>query len=86
MRTSAKQEGGSTPGWKKKLPFLRWSVLRMALTVKWQLLVHGQAGDGREEKLARYVQANARAGDLADAIRVIDRFAYDESFLINVGD
>jgi catechol O-methyltransferase len=75
-----------TAGWKKKVPFLRWSVLRLALTMKKQLLVHWQAGDGREEKLARYVLANARRGDVADAIQTIDRFAYSKSFLINVGD
>jgi catechol O-methyltransferase len=75
-----------TSGWKKKVPFLRWSVLRLVLPMKRQLLVHWQAGDGREEKLAKYVLANARPGDAADAIRTIDRFAYDKSFLINVGD
>lgn len=80
------REAGPSAGWKKKLPFLRWSFLRMALTAKRQLLVHWQAGDGREEKLARYVLANARPGDPADAIRAIDRFAYNEAFLINVGD
>src|SRR6185312_11891352 len=54
------REAGASPGWKKKLPFLRWSILRMFLTAKRQLLVHWQAGDGREEKLARYVLARAR--------------------------
>ncbi|HEY7371338.1 MAG TPA: O-methyltransferase [Polyangia bacterium] len=86
MQTSTPGEAAPTSGWKKKLPFLRWSLLRMALTAKRQLLVHWQAGDGREERLARYVTVNARRGDLADAIRAIDRFAYDKSFLINVGD
>jgi catechol O-methyltransferase len=80
------REAGASPGWKKKLPFLRWSILRMFLTAKRQLLVHWQAGDGREEKLARYVLANARPGDLGEAIRAIDRFAYEKAFLINVGD
>jgi catechol O-methyltransferase len=79
-------EAARTPGWKRKVPFLRWSFLRMAVTMKWQLLVHWQAGDGREEKAAQYVLANARPGDLADAIRAIDRFAYNKAFLINVGD
>jgi catechol O-methyltransferase len=79
-------EAARTPGWKRKVPFLRWSFLRMAVTMKRQLLVHWQAGDGREEKAARYVLANARPGDLADAIRAIDRFAYNKAFLINVGD
>lgn len=69
----------------KHFPFARWSVLRMALGMK-TLLTEWQVGDGREAALARYVVANARRGDLDDAIAVIDRFAYQESFLINVGD
>jgi catechol O-methyltransferase len=71
--------------WKKRFPFLRWSVLRLVLGGR-TLLVRWQVGDGREEKLARYVLANTRRGDLAGAIRSIDRFAYEKSFLINVGD
>ena len=50
------------------------------LTTEWQV------GDGREEALAQRVLAKARPGDVDDAIRVVDEFAYDESFLINVGD
>ncbi|WP_442931331.1 O-methyltransferase [Mycolicibacterium sp. 120320] len=46
----------------------------------------GQIGDGREAAAARYVVANARRGDPDDVIATIDRFAYEESFLINVGD
>jgi catechol O-methyltransferase len=45
-----------------------------------------QVGDGREAALQRYVLENARRGDLDDAIRTIDRFAYRKSFLMNVGD
>ena len=86
MQTSTTQEAATTTRRWKKVPFLRWSFLKMALTMKRQLLVHWQAGDGREEKLAQYVLANARPDDLADAIGAIDRFAYNESFLINVGD
>lgn len=73
-----------TRAW-KKVPFLRWSFWRMALGRK-QLLTTWQVGDGREERLAQYVAANARQGDLDDVIRVIDQYAYDEAFLINVGD
>lgn len=80
------REAGPSAGWKKKLPFLRWSLVKMALTAKRQLLVHWQAGDGREEKLVRYVLVNARPGDPDGAIRAIDRFAYEKAFLINVGD
>jgi catechol O-methyltransferase len=50
------------------------------LTTEWQV------GDGRELALARYVEAEAREGDLDDVIRVIDDFAYRRSFLINIGD
>ena len=69
----------------KAFPFTRWSVLRMALGMK-NLLTNWQVGDGREAALARYVVANAKRGDLDDVIRVIDQFAYEKSFLINVGD
>ena len=85
MNATTALETMKVPGW-KKMPFLRWSFLRMALTMKKQLLVKWQVGDGREEKVGAYVQATARPGDLADAIRAIDRFAYEKSFLINVGD
>lgn len=50
------------------------------LTTEWQV------GDGREEALAQRVLADARPGDVDDAIRVVDEFAYGESYLINVGD
>src|SRR4051794_40434965 len=69
----------------KRLPFMRWSFLRMGLGMK-NLMKHWQVGDGREEELRRYVLANARPGDLDDVIRTIDRFAYSKSFLMNVGD
>ena len=32
------------------------------------------------------VVANTRRGDLDDVIRAVDEFAYDRSYLINVGD
>lgn len=69
----------------KKIPFLRWSFLRIVFGMK-HLTTEWQVGDGREAKLADYVTKNAKEGDLADAIRVVDEFAYNESFLINVGD
>lgn len=69
----------------KYFPFARWSVLRMGFGMR-KLLKDWQVGDGREAALRRYVLANARPGDLDDAIRTIDRFAYSKSFLINVGD
>jgi catechol O-methyltransferase len=46
----------------------------------------GQWGDGRETALAEYVEANARPGDIDDVLATIDKFAYEKSMLINVGD
>jgi catechol O-methyltransferase len=51
-----------------------------SLTRNWQV------GDGREEALAVHVLAQARAGDLDDAIRVIDEFCATRSVMMNVGD
>ena len=69
----------------KHVPFLRWSFVRMVVGMK-KLTTEWQVGDGREEALAQRVLADARPGDVDDAIRVVDEFAYGESFLINVGD
>jgi catechol O-methyltransferase len=46
----------------------------------------GQVGDGREAALVDYVLNNARAGDIDDVLAAVDKFAYEQSFLINVGD
>lgn len=69
----------------RRLPFLRWSFVRMILGIR-RLTTEWQVGDGREEALAEHVLANAPAGDLDAAIRVADEFCYRESFMINVGD
>ena len=69
----------------RRLPFLRWSVLRMMLNMK-KLTTTWQVGDGREEALAEYVVANAREGDADDVIRVIDEFCMTRKVMINVGD
>jgi catechol O-methyltransferase len=69
----------------RRLPFLRWSVLRMAVGAR-SLMKNWQVGDGREEALADYVVANARQGDAEDVIRVIDEFCMNRSVMINVGD
>jgi catechol O-methyltransferase len=69
----------------RRLPVLRWSFVRMMLGMK-RLTTEWQVGDGREEALADYVIANARPGDLDDAIRVVDEFCYRQKFMINVGD
>src|SRR5205823_3125270 len=69
----------------RRLPFLRWSVLRMLLGMR-RLKRDWQVGDGREQALASHVLANARPGDLDDNIRVIDDFCATRSVLMNVGD
>ena len=69
----------------KKMPFLRWSAWRMALGMR-HLTRHWQVGDGREEALAQFVLQQAPAGDLDAAIAAVDRFCYDRSVMMNVGD
>jgi catechol O-methyltransferase len=69
----------------KRLPFLRWSAIRMALGMK-HLTKHWQVGDGREEALAAHVTDHARKGDVDDVISVIDDFCYRQSVMMNVGD
>ena len=73
-----------TSSW-RKIPFLRWSFWRLFFGMK-HLTTQWQVGDGREARLAEYVVARARRSDAADTIRIIDEFAYNQSFLINVGD
>jgi hypothetical protein len=46
----------------------------------------GQIGDGREAAAVEYVLKNAQPGDIADVIATIDKFAYEKSMLINIGD
>jgi catechol O-methyltransferase len=69
----------------KRLPFLRWSALRMAFGMK-RLMREWQVGDGREDALRAYVLEHARPGDLDDAIRAVDEFCYEQSVMMNVGD
>ena len=69
----------------RRLPFLRWSFLRMAVGMR-RLTKEWQVGDGREDALADHVVATARQGDPDDAVRAIDEFCYRQSFMINVGD
>lgn len=70
---------------KDRFPFLRRSFWRFAVGLP-SVIRQGQVGDGREAETVRYVLANAKAGDIDDVIATIDRFAYRESFLMNVGD
>lgn len=69
----------------RRLPFLRWSAVRMALGMR-HLTTHWQVGDGREEALAQHVVRTAREGDLDDVIRTIDAFSYERSLMMHVGD
>ena len=50
------------------------------------ITITGQMGDGREAAAVDYVLRNARAGDIDDALATFDKFAYEKSMLINVGD
>jgi catechol O-methyltransferase len=69
----------------KRLPFLRWSFVRMMLGMK-TLTREWQVGDGREKAVLRHVLDQAKAGDVDSVIAAIDDFAYNDKFLINVGD
>src|SRR4051794_3385494 len=69
----------------RRVPFLRWSVLRMMLGMK-HLTKHWQVGDGREQALQAHVLASAAPGDLDEAIGAVDDFCYRESVMMNVGD
>jgi catechol O-methyltransferase len=60
-------------------------VLRTAISVR-NFNTTGQLGDGRESAAADYVVAHARSGDIDDVLATIDKYAYEESFLVNVGD
>ena len=72
-------------GWKQRLPFLRWSMVRMALAMP-GFMKTGQIGDGRERATADYVEAHARRGDVDQVLATIDEFAREKSMLMNVGD
>lgn len=64
---------------------LRWSVLRTAMGVR-KLNRSGQLGDGREDAAADYVVTHARRGDIDAVLAAMDTYAYEKSFLVNVGD
>ncbi|MFI9508512.1 O-methyltransferase [Nocardia sp. NPDC052566] len=68
-----------------RLPFTRWSLLRMALSNR-SLERTGQVGDGRERALLDYVRAHATEGDPDSVLAVIDDFARNHTILMNVGD
>ncbi|MDA0252226.1 MAG: O-methyltransferase [Actinomycetota bacterium] len=72
-------------GLRTRFPMLRWSVLRAGIGIR-KFNTTGQLGDGRESAAADYVVTNARPGDIGDVLAKIDEFAYQKSFLVNIGD
>ena len=70
---------------KRRMPLFRWSVWRMATGVR-NITTTGQIGDVREAAAVDYVLQHARAGDIDDVLATVDKFAYEKSMLINVGD
>jgi catechol O-methyltransferase len=70
---------------KQRMPLMRWSYLRFVVGGL-HFLKTGQVGDGRESKVADHVVNNARRGDIDDVLDTIDKFAYEQTFLVNIGD
>ncbi len=70
---------------KQRLPMLRWSVWRAGIGFA-SMTKTGQFGDGREAAAADYVETHARGGDIDDVLATIDKFGYEKSFLVNIGD
>src|ERR1700752_1542422 len=70
---------------RQRLPMLRWSFCRMAIGVR-NVIKTGQLGDGREAAAADYGVGHSPSGDVDDVIGTIDKFAYEKSFLVNIGD
>lgn len=64
---------------------LRWSVLRTGMRIR-RFNTTGQLGDGREAAAAEFVETHARRGDSDDVLAALDRYAYEKSFLVSVGD
>jgi catechol O-methyltransferase len=71
--------------WKQRAPFLRWSLLRMAVGMP-RFLRTGQFGDGREAAAAAYVEAHARRGDVDHVLATVDEYAREHAMLVNIGD
>ena len=42
--------------------------------------------EGTEERLLKYVQDNAKKGDLQSAIDTVDKFCWEEHWMMNLGD
>lgn len=84
LRPTMTTETASLPIW-KRVPFLRWTFMKMFLNFS-HVMREWQAGDGREERLCQHVLSHAARGDVQAALRAIDEFGWNQSFLMNVGD
>jgi len=72
-------------GLRQRLPILRWSVVRAGIGIR-RFNSTGQVGDGRESAAADCAVHNARAGDIDGVLDALDRYSYNKSFLVNIGD
>lgn len=72
-------------GIRRRLPMLRWSVLRTGIGIR-RFNATGQLGDGREAAAANYVETHARHCDAGHALAVLDEYSYNRSFLVSIGD
>ncbi|HZA11514.1 O-methyltransferase [Mycobacterium sp.] len=70
---------------KQRMPLVRLSYLRFLVGAR-HFIKTGQVGDGRECVLADHVVSKARKGDIGDVLATIDKFAYEQMFLVNIGD
>ena len=68
------------------MPFLRWSFLRLAIGLPATSPRPARSATGARPPPPTTWWRNARRGDIDDVIATIDEFAYEKSFLINVGD
>jgi catechol O-methyltransferase len=84
--SGAERTRGRWSSLKHRLPFLRWSVWRLAMGSIRTAVRTGQIGDGREAAAADYVLSHARQGDIDEVLAAFDTFAYDRSLLMNIGD
>jgi catechol O-methyltransferase len=69
----------------RRTPLFRWSARRKASGPHHHTTT-GHLGGGREAAAVDYVLQHSRAGDIDDVLAAIDKFADEESMLINVGD
>ena len=71
---------------KQRVPLLRWSCWRLAIGACATSPKRARSATDARPRPPTIVVANARRGDIDDVMATIDEFAYEKSFLINVGD